>query len=56
MFSSSIEAAMAKTSVEVNGVYIRFNKAVDALTRFCRPLAFYNIAAFAISSLVNGNR
>jgi hypothetical protein len=42
MFSSSIENAMATTSVEINGIYIRFNRAVDALVRFCRPLVFHN--------------
>jgi hypothetical protein len=39
---SSIQTAMEKTSVEMNGVWVRFNKVLDNMVRFCRPMAFYN--------------
>ena len=39
---SSIQTAMEKTSVEMNGVFVRVNGALDNIVRFCEPLAFYN--------------
>jgi hypothetical protein len=39
---SSIQTAMEKTSVEMNGVLVRINRVLDNIVRFCKPLAFYN--------------
>ncbi len=33
---------MEKTSVEMNGVYVRINNVPDNIVRFCKPLFFYN--------------
>src|ERR1700690_3523467 len=39
---SSIQTAIEKTSVEMNGVFVRFNRVLDNNVRFCKLLAFYN--------------
>ena len=38
---SFIVAAM-KTTVEMNGVFVRFNHCIENLQRFCRPVMFHN--------------